>query len=204
MVLLALWPLGPTLEAETKWRKSPKPKFPSEALKAFVEGSVAVRAVIASDGSVVNVDVMKSSGDAQLDNAAVQSVLKWKMEPASITPADLKEGHRIVFDFAQEAMPAAIYRDRLAWFEGKSTGPWVFAPFPAYPESARRRREQGQVQLIARIGTDCRVAEVRVSKSSGYSDLDNAAMTATRHWRTHKQYAGKQVRFPCTFTLRTR
>ena len=143
--------LSVTTSAKThsRWEKAPKPKFPKEALKAFAEGSVTLRAVIAPDGTVARATVSKSSGDARLDNAAVQAVLKWKMKPASITPSDLKQGYPIVFEFAQEAMPGAIYSDRKAWFRGTTTNPWIFAPFPAYPDWSRRRHQEGTV------GTGC-------------------------------------------------
>lgn len=187
--------------ATTKWQKAPKPKFPKEALKAFVEGSVTIRAVIAPDGSVTRASVSKGSGDARLDNAAIEAALKWKMEPASIRPSDLEEGYPIVFDFAQEAMLGAVYSDRKAWFTGMKAGPWVFAPFPAYPKSARRRHEEGRVLLMAAIDGDGIVSQVKVAQSSGHPILDNAAVTAVRHWRAHKRYAGLRFRFPVNFTL---
>lgn len=165
---------------ESKWRKAPKPKFPKEALKEFAEGSVTIRAVLTPDGSVGNARVAKTSGDAQLDDAAAKAVLKWKMDPAAATPSDLKEGCPIVFDFKQEAMPGAVYHDRAAYFTGKSAAPWVFAPFPTYPRSARRSRDEGKVLLLATIGHQGEVMQVEVLESSNHPILDKAAVTAVR------------------------
>ena len=70
--------------------------------------------MIAPDGRVTNARVTKSSGTAQLDAAALEAARKWIMEPADITPSDLHAGRPIVFDFKQEAMRGARYRDHAA------------------------------------------------------------------------------------------
>jgi TonB family protein len=202
VLILVIDPL-PGHARETVWRKAPKPKFPQEALKAFSEGSVTIRVVIAPDGSVTNAQVTKSSGNAQLDAAALETARKWIMEPAAITPSDLHAGRPIVFDFKQEAVRAARYRDRAAWFANKNaTDRWVFAPFPEYSEYARRFRYQGTVKLRVTIGRQGLVSNVEILQSSGHSDLDNAAVVAVRRWRAHKRYEGTTGVVPVTFTVR--
>lgn len=54
---------------------------------------------------------------------------------------------------------------------------------PRYPVESRRRKEQGTVVLLVTVGTDGRVADIRVSTSSGFSRLDNAALSAVKKWR---------------------
>lgn len=54
---------------------------------------------------------------------------------------------------------------------------------PRYPMESRRKREQGTVTLLLLLGTDGRVAEIRVSRSSGHPRLDEAALSAVRRWR---------------------
>lgn len=49
---------------------------------------------------------------------------------------------------------------------------------PAYPARAARNNESGTVVLALLIGTDGRVANARVQKSSGSRDLDKAALNA--------------------------
>lgn len=49
---------------------------------------------------------------------------------------------------------------------------------PAYPARAARNNESGTVTLALLIGTDGRVANARVQKSSGSRDLDKAALNA--------------------------
>jgi len=54
---------------------------------------------------------------------------------------------------------------------------------PRYPVESRRKREQGTVVLLLLVGTDGRVAEIRVTRSSGHARLDEAALKAVRRWR---------------------
>ena len=52
-----------------------------------------------------------------------------------------------------------------------------------YPESAKEKCEEGAVTLQLRIGTMGEVTEVKLGQSSGYDDLDQAAMEAAKHFR---------------------
>lgn len=54
---------------------------------------------------------------------------------------------------------------------------------PAYPALAREHGEEGTVLLGVRIGTDGRVREVRLLRSSGSLVLDAAASRAAEQWR---------------------
>lgn len=55
---------------------------------------------------------------------------------------------------------------------------------PPYPPTARRLGHQGRVMLQLTIGTDGHVARAEIVKSSGWSELDQAAVQwVTSHWR---------------------
>ncbi|NBV41726.1 energy transducer TonB [bacterium] len=56
-------------------------------------------------------------------------------------------------------------------------------PPPLYPESARRRGQQGTVLLSVDITSDGRPAQIRVKKTSGFPLLDEAALKAVRKWK---------------------
>ena len=53
----------------------------------------------------------------------------------------------------------------------------------AYPSSARRLGQEGLVKVQADIDKDGMVTEGRVSMSSGFGSLDNAALDAVRKAR---------------------
>jgi TonB family protein len=191
-----------TSGAVSDWLSAPKPKFPADALKKGSEGSVKLQVMLAKDGHVTSTAVLRSSGDSALDAVAQQAVSKWKMKPSAIRPSDLTKGRETIVDFKQEALLAAVYPDRKAYFTTwKDTDVWMFAPFPAYPLSVRQQYHTGKVFVKATIGEDGSAASVQVLRSSGHSDLDELAVKAVRLWRAHKQFAGKQYMIPIDFVI---
>lgn len=62
--------------------KSYQPPYPSAERNAGVEGTVSIRFLIGTDGNVEDVTVTSSSGNANLDNAAVAACRKWRFTAA--------------------------------------------------------------------------------------------------------------------------
>lgn len=56
-------------------------------------------------------------------------------------------------------------------------------PLPKYPERARRRGFEGLVTLAVQVSAKGEPLSVRISRSSGYRILDDAAARAVRRWR---------------------
>jgi TonB family protein len=184
------------------WLSAPKPTFPANALKNGSEGSIKFQVVLAKDGHVTAMKVLRSSGDPILDAAAQQGISKWRMKPSAIKLPDLTRGREVVIEFKQEAVLAAVYPDRKAYFASRDyTDVWMFAPFPAYPLSVRQKHHTGKVLVKATIGGDGRVASVQVLQSSGHSDLDELAVKAVSLWRAHKQFSGKKYAIPIDFVI---
>jgi TonB family protein len=124
------------------------------------------------------------------------------MKPSAVKPSDLAAGRDTIVEFKQEALLAAVYPDRKAYFTSwNHVDDWMFAPFPAYPVDARRQHHTGKVLVGATIGKDGAVVSVRVLQSSGHNDLDESAIKAVRLWRAHKQSAGKRYAVPINFTM---
>src|ERR1051325_4114300 len=58
--------------------------YPAESVKLGEQGATRIRYVILEDGSVGDVEVLKSSGYARLDKASVSLVKsKWRFKPAT-------------------------------------------------------------------------------------------------------------------------
>lgn len=80
-------------------------------------------------------------------------------------------------------------------------------PAPAYPQSARRRNEQGTVILRVLVGADGLVRRVEIVETSGFDALDNAAVEAVRRrWHFIAAHRGgaaieSWVRVPIRFSL---
>lgn len=58
--------------------RSVQPKYPSTERNARIEGTAIVRLLINTDGSVEEAVIVSSSGNSNLDNAAVNACYKWK------------------------------------------------------------------------------------------------------------------------------
>jgi len=56
-------------------------------------------------------------------------------------------------------------------------------PQPAYPDSAQLNGEQGTVLVDVYVHPNGRASKVKVSRSSGFEDLDNAAIEGVLNWR---------------------
>jgi protein TonB len=62
---------------------SPAPTYPHDALREGITGTVELELLVGVDGSVLQVRIMHSSGNHQLDNAAREQVLRnWRFQPA--------------------------------------------------------------------------------------------------------------------------
>lgn len=72
---------------------------------------------------------------------------------------------------------------------------------PSYPESARRENRQGNLELVYRVTKEGKVAEISVAKSSGHSDLDQAAVQAISQFKFIPGQEG-WARHPVTFSLK--
>ncbi len=66
-------------------------------------------------------------------------------------------------------------------------------PSPRYPRRAISQRRQGVVILALRVDRDGRVSSATVNKSSGHSDLDQAALVAARAWKFRPARRGEMA-----------
>lgn len=64
--------------------KQVMPVYPDDARAEGIEGRVVVRVTISKEGAAIRPEVVVSSGDPRLDQAAIDSILAWKFKPATI------------------------------------------------------------------------------------------------------------------------
>lgn len=62
--------------------KMPPPDYPVEAAARGDHGTVTVRILVDAEGAPSGVEMAKSSGSHDLDNAALQTVRNWRFKPA--------------------------------------------------------------------------------------------------------------------------
>src|SRR5438270_10472262 len=130
------------------WAKEPRPSFPTTALEKNSAGAVKLKVIIKKDGSVDHALILKSSGDRSLDEAAQRGVLAWKMKRWAIKASDMTDGREVIIDFKEEAAIAQRFSNgSLAHFARFSSAEmWRSAPFPFYPDAAKRHGLTGVVR----------------------------------------------------------
>lgn len=77
---------------------------------------------------------------------------------------------------------------------------------PEYPALSRRLNEQGLVTLNVFVNEQGKAEKILIKNSSGYSRLDNAAVTTVKNWRFiaakhHEQTVASWVQVPINFVL---
>ena len=60
-----------------------KPRYPQSARRNGIEGTVVVTILILKNGTVGEAYVSSSSGNSELDDAAINAICKWRFSPAS-------------------------------------------------------------------------------------------------------------------------
>jgi TonB family protein len=76
-----------------------------------------------------------------------------------------------------------------------------------YPQRARDEGRGGTTELLLRVDSNAQLTQLTVSRSSGYSDLDQFALSKVQSLRLPKVPAGIRsavfsVRLPITFAIR--
>jgi len=63
---------------------APPPPYPNVSARIGEEGTVQLELDVAANGRVTDARVVKSSGFARLDRAALEAVRKWRLRPATV------------------------------------------------------------------------------------------------------------------------
>jgi protein TonB len=82
---------------------------------------------------------------------------------------------------------------------------YISNPPPPYPDSARRKRQEGTVVLLVEIDAEGLVLAVSIKESSGFSVLDATAKKTVANWRFSPREDGvgaRRVLVPILFRLR--
>jgi TonB family protein len=160
--------------------------YPPIAIWSSEEGSVELELRVGPDGWVEDARILVSSGYMQLDAAALVTVGYWHYLPARQNGVPVASGKRVLLRFS---LAGVSYGNR--WKNKPPPVPDNLDVAPAtdathfllYPQMARHRVLQGDVTLDVLVRADGNISDARVSKSSGYSQLDSAALISVGYWQ---------------------
>lgn len=150
-------------------------RYPPSALKDHAEGTTLVSYEVTSKGAVRNAVVARTSGNKDLDSAAVSCVSTWQFQPATDygAPVDVSWQSRVEWIIAprnaQEVGPTPVGANHRCSLS-KATPALVIG-------------ETGDIQLVFTVGIDGNVHDLKIAKSSGSTTLDGAALDCVRGWK---------------------
>jgi TonB family protein len=80
-----------------------RPVYPADLQAAGVEGTVMLQAIILKDGSVGSIKLLRSAGNAELDDAAIAAVRQWRYQPTLLNgqPVEVVNTIDIAFQLEQ-------------------------------------------------------------------------------------------------------
>jgi TonB family protein len=175
-------------------------KYPKDARKKKIEGSVVLQATIEKDGTVSTISI--ASGDVLLADAAVDEVRSWRFDPYTQGGQPIKVQQDLAFTFdlrtkrvqldSNFALPTTIVPGKSMTTKpvervyrvggGVSAPKAIYAPDPNYAEKARKAKYQGVCVLSAIIGVDGRPRDMKVVRAIGEA-LDAKAVEAVSKWK---------------------
>ncbi len=140
--------------------------YPENARERGQKGHVFLRVRVDKYGFARQVEVVISSGYAQLDQAAIDSIKdRWRWEPP---PAECRESGVIT---------SVSFNWGLSWVHGEPQPDPIYLDNLLYPAQARARGEGGEGKVEYTVSTDYKVTEAHVTESTRSPELD-AAMIA--------------------------
>jgi TonB family protein len=213
--LTPLWELGDRLQARAVQFGAPRrvsansaepnirrvaPVYPPLALQARIQGVVWLNVTLAQEGTVR--EVHAASGHPLLVPSAIDAVKQWTFGPQAAgtqleveVPFQLPEGARGNEGSRGNEGPRGAAPD--GW-ELPELQP-VTRVDPVYPPLARQARISGVVHLIATVGVDGHVVDLKAA--GGHPLLVPAALAAAREWTYAPQREPTKTRMEIQFHL---
>ena len=185
------------------WQRSVRRK---ESALTSERQTLAIEFTILKDGSIDNVKVVESSGDANLDSTALDGIAR--AAPFLPLPAEFRGQYLElkchfyyrpgrIMQFESAGVRGGASRSLNAEATGDGHGPekgvWyardevtmpraIYSPNPEYTEPARKAKVNGVVVLKVTVDPSGDVGDVKVVKGIGYG-LDESAIATVRTWK---------------------
>ena len=178
----ALPTVSPAASAAPQFTNGCTHFYPASAEQSGEEGTTLVSVNVAADGTVTAPRVAASSGHADLDTAALACV-------SGAHTAPIKSNGVAI---------AAETEMQVTWRRSFLSGAPASMPSNChmlYPPVAVRLNHEGDTLLSFAAGADGRIRNIVVAKSSGYDELDKAAIACASafHYRPVTLPDGKRV-----------
>jgi periplasmic protein TonB len=98
--------ISPPLRLPARPVYNPRPVYPRQARLMGWEGSIVLRVLVDTQGNAAEVAVVSGSGQAVLDQSAVEAVRRWKFSPAMEAGKPVAMAHDVRIRFRLDDYPA--------------------------------------------------------------------------------------------------
>jgi bla regulator protein BlaR1 len=190
-----------TLEQASR-RRMP-PRYPVDALREKVEGTVVLTVSLDAQGKPTGaaLDPAASSPgiDARLVAAAREAALGWEFDAPLDAQGRAQAGHvsvPITFSLKEDpqaALPIVAPGVVDAAVAGGPMPTYNRVVAPRYPKLAVAEKRGGRVLLRVLVGSDGLPQQVEVEASSGSEDLDASAVGTVRKWVFNAAHDGHKA-----------
>ena len=160
--------------------------YPPESVKHHEEGTCQVAILVADDGGVPALQLLKSSGFPRLDAACAVSVLDRKMLPATRNGQALTRWSAFPISWVLKSDPKhLIHPARLGEFDAPRVAEdYEFQVGDAfYPPEARTRHEEGFCFVQTLVTAEGIATKTELVRSTHVPALDHACVEAVDHAR---------------------
>jgi TonB family protein len=147
--------------------------YPLLSVAQNEQGVVVLDFLIQPDGSIADVRVAKSSGFARLDGAAVDAASqRWHFDPVLVNEKPVSCRSKVSVAWMLQRTPEQLAQ---VGFAVEHLGA------SDYPPGSLARHEQGTTLIMAVVDPTGKVLTTTASQSSGFADLDSAAIGYVRN-----------------------
>jgi TonB family protein len=161
-----------TVQASTVFG-SPCP-YPQGPLRAGVQGRTVLAYWTAPDKRIVKVSLLASSGNPELDQAAIDCVGHWTAMHAGWTTS-VTMGGIMDWTLSSAGSGSSGAMAQGTWGEPHACAGW-------YPQKEQVARISGLIRVQFVVTTTGAVRDPHVLLSSGNADLDEAALACVQTW----------------------
>ena len=170
----------------------------SFAAAAFVHGSLAVWSMMPSNPTVINQQAIRisfvapSASDQKIENTSHKKIvlnterenaIKQKQNNKAEKSESEAEKNQLAGKQTSGREDPNATATKAAESDPIFNAAYLNNPAPSYPISAKRKGIQGKVLINVAVKVDGTPATVQISRSSGSTVLDEAALETVKQWK---------------------
>ncbi len=172
-----------------------KDYYTPEMRSAGEKGTVRVKVCLDKAGQLTSATVLDSSGFERLDKAAEQFLRAVRFKPAMAGGVAQDGCFGLPIAFTPEvALPPPPPQQPPARRSIEISAPSID---DYYPEESIKKGEQGSVKVKICYNAEGRVTSAALTQTSGYLDLDDAAVSMGRNYRFKSSVKGEALKPDC-------